>query len=177
MVVDDSRAPSLKMLDLRIKQVADMQTNLASKVDDIKSKLGDPPDGLYLRTAQLRSDIDTIDERINKITADISQLLAICEEQTRQVIIFENLLQKHSVRDDELHDDVNKLTQAMGPITKDFDLRMGIKKWTDKIIWAIITLFFTGAVSFLKVTYDDAKEKDEQLQKIQSMLQKQNESE
>lgn len=153
------RVQSLEVLSMKVEQLAETQKVVSKQVDDIRSKLTLPPDGIFIKLNEITNHSDSMQEKIDDAHDELDKLLHICELQTKQVSTLENTTRDHEKLINKLHDTVSLLADTVKPIAQDYDRRMGIKKWTDKILWALIALLLVGAVPVLKTIFYDGIQK------------------
>jgi hypothetical protein len=171
------RAQSLEVLAMRLEQLTEAQRNTTKQVDDIKTRLTLPPDGVFIKLNEFSNIADSLDEKVNEAHVEIDKLVKICELQMKQTLILETTTKDHEKLISKLHDSISLLADSVKPIAQDYDRRMGIKKWTDKILWALIAMMLVGAIPVFKtIFYDGVQKLDsrkvEQLEKKMKELEK-----
>jgi len=102
----------LRFINIKLDDFADRMSETSKNIEKIKDALYHPDEGLYKR-------ISTSDESIRQI---------------------DRWIEDNEKRDNILRENCEKLSNAMDPLIDDFKIRMNRKKWTDKILWAIIAI-------------------------------------
>ena len=153
------RAQSLEVLSMKVDQLSETQRIVSKQVDDIRAKLTLPPDGIFIKLSEITNHSDSMTEKLNDAHEELDKLIHVCELQTRQVMALESASKEHEKSLHKLHDTVSLMADTIKPIVQEYDRRMGIKKWTDKILWAIIALMLIGIVPILKTIFYDGIQK------------------
>ncbi len=102
----------LRFINIKLDDFSGKMAETSKNIEKIKDALYHPDDGLYKR-------ISVGDENIRKIDRWINE-----NEKNNTV----------------LRDSCETISTAMTPLIDDFKIRMGRKKWTDKILWTIIAI-------------------------------------
>lgn len=150
----------------QIKQLTQANHAVDEKLDDIDDKLLDPERGLFTKVKDV--DVKTAEnsEKLDEVKTDLDKLLEICQNHESRTTKIEGWMEDHEERDKELRDNVGALAKSVQPLGKDYDRRMGVKKWTDKILWAIIALLIAAVAADVNKLFDD----DDRLDRIETML-------
>lgn len=167
-------AASSEVVKLKLDQLAEAQKETAGDVKDIRAKLIEPPDGLFIQVNDVRSKTIETEEKVATVKTDLDKLVEVNTAQTQQLAKLETWAEDHARRDDELREHIGSLAKSVKPLVSDYDRRMSLKKWTDKIIWAILAVIITaGAATIKRVFVDhDHVAETERLRNIERMLER-----
>lgn len=83
---------------------------------------------------------------------------------------MEEWAEAHEERDKQLMNRLNKMAQTMEPLVYDFKLRQSRQKWTNKILWFLITAALLTAIPSAKYLLFDAMDDSKRLDRIEKLL-------
>jgi hypothetical protein len=158
------------IIALKIDQLTTMQQEANERLDDIDERLLDPRDGLYKHVRDVRDLSTTTAAETKHIKSELDKLVDVCKNHENRAVSVERWIGDHERRDEELRTHVEKITTAFEPVAKDFDRRMGIKKWTDKVIWAILSVLIVGMMSLAGRTLMRTEPSDDDIKDLLELL-------
>lgn len=114
-------ATDLKVIALKLDQLVEVQKTSAEKLTDVRERLYNPDEGIYAR--------------MKDIHAWTEQHEQTDEERHKE---FKTWTKDHEEDDAALRKSVVSMAKTMEPLVDDYKLRISRRKWTDKILWAVI---------------------------------------
>ena len=119
----------LKIIALKLDQLTEIQQQSADKLSDVRERLYDPDEGIYARMKDMHSWAEQHGHED--------------EDRHEQVMAW---TAEHEKKDEQLRDTVTSMATTMEPLVDDYKIRMERRKWTDKIIWLVLTIIITALV-------------------------------
>ena len=165
---------NIGVLGAKLEALTDAHRAAIVSLDALKTKLMEPPDGLFMQVKELSTASAELSEAVKETKTNIDKLIDICTKHESRATLLENWAEVHETRDNELRKSVTSLATSIKPLAKDYDRRMGIRKWTDKIIWAILALLIAGSASTIKAVFidHDHDSDEEKMNRIEKLLEK-----
>jgi len=136
MSQDDFRS-----INIKLDQIGSEQKEAAQKIGAIKERLFDPDDGLYSRIRDLKQWADKHELEDNEIRKEVL-----------------NAGKENKERYEDLHEMITKSHDNMEPISDDYKIRMGRRKWIDRLMWIVVTALIGVALKNF-VALDDIHER------------------
>lgn len=157
--------------DLRLKNLETTTVKINDEIRSIKTRLSEPPDGLFIRVNNVEKHVDQIDDDVTQTKSSLDRLVEACTKHEARTTMIEAWISDHEKRDDDLKSSMNELTDTLRPLIADYDRRMGIKRWTDKILWAVMAMTIAGVGATIKAVFIDGRASDNaRLNRIESLL-------
>ena len=119
----------LKVIALKLDQLTEIQERTDEKMSDVRERLFDPDEGIYARMKDMTS---WAEQHEHEDVDRHNHILAWTAE--------------HEKQDVELRESVNGMTTVMEPLVDDYKIRMNRKKWTDKLVWLVLSIIITALV-------------------------------
>lgn len=117
----------LKVISLKLDQLTEIQQRSEQKVSDVRERLFDPDEGIYARMKDMHAWAEKHEHADN--------------DRHREIMAW---TAEHEKQDTELRKSVTSMAKTMEPLVDDYKIRMVRKKWTDKIIWAVLSVIITA---------------------------------
>jgi len=156
-------------ISVKIDQVREQQSENSSKISEIKDGLYNPEKGVYTQVKDIRrwaneheksdqvmrEEVHELHEKFDSKIEPLGERLALMEQWQRDHEDSDKRARK--LQNDialSLDGGLKQVTESIRPLAEDFKVRQSRKKWTDKIIWTILSTMIVGAVpavwSFIK---------------------------
>ena len=159
----------LEIIALKLDQVQEKQQETGTKVSDIKEGLYNPNEGLFTQVRDLKLWSDEHEKHDEEMREEVHEIA----RSAQKVQILEEWKDDHEERDEDLRKSVQSIAASMKPLSADYNVRKVQKKWTDKILWAILAAIIAGVIPLAKHFFVDAEHDSERLDKIEKMLERQ----
>ena len=119
----------LKVIALKLDQITEVQQASADKLSDVRERLYDPDEGIFARM----KDMTSWAEQHEQSDAD----------RHNQIMTW---TAEHEKDDDALRKTVTQMADTMKPLVAAHKVHVERKKWTDKIVWLVLSIIITALV-------------------------------
>ena len=157
------------ILSVKLRQLTQVHDMTVERVDELNDRLLDPDRGLFTKVKDIDQRNEDLTEKMENFATGLNTLVEVCQTQTSRTAELENQIEKNDERDKLLRDSVATMAKSITPLGKDYERRMGIKKWTDKIIWAILALLIGAIATDVKKVFEDNKK----LENVENLMKRQ----
>lgn len=159
-----------EILALKMDQVHERQAETSKKVSDIRDKVLNPTTGLYPKVVEADVKATSAMHQLNGVKRDIDKLVGVCSNTKQRTTLIESWMDDHEQRDNELRDHVKKIAKGLNPVVDDYKIRMSRRRWTDKVLWLLVSGAIIASLATVKALFIDSDSSSERLDKIEEKL-------
>lgn len=164
------------IIGVQLEQLIKSQDTLILRLGGVDERLLNPETGLFSKVRDIDNSIEELTNIAEDAKSDIDKLVDICNRHESRVANMERWAESHEERDNELRDNVIKITSSLQPLMIDFDARGVRKKWTDKMMWLVIAAVITGMLPTLKFMLFDASSEKQRVDALEALIREDRES-
>jgi hypothetical protein len=167
-----NKDPELQVLGMKIDQLALSQHDTAEKVSDIRERVLNPEVGYVAQARDASVKLKLVTDEVLEVKKDIDKLVEACADTNQSLSVIESWVEDHEEQDTNLRKTVEALATILDPIVDDFKIRASRKKWTDRVVWLILSTLILTTVPAIKYVFFDASRESERLDQIEKKLEK-----
>lgn len=94
--------------------------------------------------------IDQVVEKTDETKKDIDKLIDSSTDIKERILLMESWSSDHEERDKSIQKHISKLASTVEPLAVDYKIRKLRKKWTDKIVWLVLSFVIGGSLFAIK---------------------------